>query len=111
MFDIGLNEKLDDSALVLEDTTVLQCSTFKFYGSYTPYGIFCDGGDGYWYGFSNQANSSGNATMLWIKIKKSDYTFTEGSWTLSNAHLMAVGSFREDFSYPSGGRNSVVRNG
>ncbi|MFR3531001.1 MAG: hypothetical protein ACLTTZ_11005, partial [Lachnospiraceae bacterium] len=59
VFDIGLNDKLDDSTLVLEDTTVLQCSTFKFYGSYTPYGIFCDGGDGYWYGFSNQANSSG----------------------------------------------------
>lgn len=53
VFDIGLNEKLDDSTLVLEDTTVLQCSTFRFYGSYTPHGIFCDGGDGYWYGFSN----------------------------------------------------------
>ena len=34
--------------------------------------------------------------MLWIKIKKSDLTFTEGSWTLSNAHLKAVGSFREE---------------
>lgn len=82
VFDIGLNEKLDDSTLVLEDTTVLQCSTFHFYGSYTPYGIFMDGGDGYWYGFANQGNSSGSATVLWIKIKKSDYTFTEGSWTL-----------------------------
>ena len=30
VFDIGLNEKLDDSTLVLEDTTVLQCSTFHF---------------------------------------------------------------------------------
>ena len=111
VFDIGLNEKLDDSTLVLEDATVLQCSTFKFYGSYTPYGIFCDGGDGYWYGFSNQANSSGSATMLWIKIKKSDYSFTEGSWTLSNAQLLVVGSFRVDSSYPSGSRNAVVRNG
>ena len=37
VFDIGLNEKLDDSTLTLEDTTVLQCSTFHFYGSYTPY--------------------------------------------------------------------------
>lgn len=111
VFDIGLNEKLDDSTLVLEDTTVLQCSTFQFYGSYTPYGIFCDGGDGYWYGFSNQANSSGSATMLWIKISKSDYTFTEGSWTLSNATLTVVGSFKEGSSYPSGARNAVVRNG
>ena len=75
---------------MLEDTTVLQCSTFHFYGSYTPYGIFMDGGDGYWYGFANQGNSSGSATVLWIKIKKSDYTFTEGQWTLSNAKLMTV---------------------
>ena len=79
VFDIGLNEKLDDSTLTLEDTTVLQCSTFRFYGSYTPYGIFMDGGDGYWYGFSNQGNSSGSATVLWIKIKQSDYSFTERS--------------------------------
>ena len=111
VFDIGLNEKLDDTTLTLEDTTVLQCSTFSFYGSYTPYGIFLDGGDGYWYGFSNQSNSSGDSTMLWIKIKKDDLTFTEGSWTLSNAHLKAVGSFREDSSYPNTQRNAVVRNG
>ena len=94
VFDIGLNEKLDDSTLKLEDTTVLQCQTFHFYGSYTPYGIFMDGGDGYWYGFANQGNSSGSATVLWIKIKKSDYTFTEGSWTLSNATLMTMGLLR-----------------
>ena len=101
----------DVDTLTLEDTTVLQCSTFKFYGSYTPYGIFMDGGDGYWYGFSNQGNSSGSATVLWIKIKKSDYTFTEGQWTLSNATLMTMGSFRESSSYPSGNRSAVVRNG
>ena len=111
IFDIGLNEKLDDTTLTLEDTTVLQCSTFRFVGSYTPYGTFLDGGDGYFYGFSNQANSSGDATMYWIKIKKSDYSFTEGSWTLTNATLMAVGSYKEGSSYPSGERNSVVRNG
>ena len=111
IFDVGLNECLDDTTLTLLDTTVLQCSTFRFYGSYTPYGIFLDGGDGYWYGFSNQANSSGSATMLWIKIKKDDLTFTEGSWTLSNAMLKVVGSFREDSSYPNTQRNAVLRNG
>ena len=111
IFDIGLNERLDDTTITLEDTTVLQCSVFKFYGSYTPYGMFHDGGDGYWYGFSNQANSSGSATMLWIKIKKDDLSFTEGSWTLSNAALKVVGSFREDSSYPNSQRNAVVRNG
>ena len=111
IFDIGLNELLDDTTISLEDSTVLQCTTFKFYGSYTPYGIFLDGGDGYWYGFSNQANSSGSSTMLWIKIDQSDLSFTEGSWTLSNATLKAVGSFRADSSYPATQRNAVVRNG
>ena len=111
VFDIGLNEKLDDTTLTLEDTTVLNPNTFKFYGSYTPYGIFLDGCDGYWYGFSNQANSSGSATMLWIRINKSDLSFTEGSWTLSNAMLKVVGSFRADSSYPNTQRNSVIRNG
>ena len=111
VFDIGLNELLDDSTLSLEDTTVLQCNTFRFVGSYTPYGTFLDGGDGYWYGFANQANSSGNATMYWIKISQSDYSFTEGVWTLSNATLQDTGYFKEGSSYPSGERNSVVRNG
>lgn len=49
--------------------------------------------------------------MLWIKIKKDDLTFTEGSWTLSNAMLKVVGSFREDSSYPNTQRNAVLRNG
>lgn len=49
--------------------------------------------------------------MLWIKIRKSDLSFTEGSWTLSNAKLKVVGSFREDSSYPNTKRNAVIRNG
>ena len=110
VFDIGLNEKLDDTTVSLEDTQVLNCQTFHFYGSYTPTGIFLDGG-AYWWGFANQANSSGDATLLWIKIDKSDFSFDEGSWTLSNAKLKAVGSFREDSSYPATQRNAVVRNG
>ncbi len=85
IFDIGLNEKLDDSTLVLEDTTVLQCSTFHFYGSYTPYGIFMDGGDGYWYGFANQGNSSGNATVLWIKTMWGKLKSGIGWLTLTSA--------------------------
>ncbi len=102
---------LDDGDGFIND--LFRCVTvdFHFYGSYTPYGIFMDGGDGYWYGFANQGNSSGSATVLWIKIRKSDYTFTEGQWTLSNATLMTMGSFKEGSSYPSGNRSAVVRNG
>lgn len=110
VFNIGLNEKLDDSTLTLLEEKVLTCTTFKFLGSYTPYGDFIDGKDGYWYGFSNQANSSGNATMLWIKIKKEDYSFTEGSWTLSNAQLQCIGSMKLD-SYPCRVTRGVIRKG
>lgn len=110
VFTIGLNERLDDSTCTLLEGKVISCSTFKFYGSYTPYGDFIDGRDGYWYGFSNQQNSSGNATMLWIKISKEDYSFTEGSWTFSNVHLPAVGSFKND-SYPCRTIRGVIRGG
>ena len=68
--------------------------------SYTKYGEFLDGQDGYWYGFSNEENSSGDATMLWVKISKTDYSIEEGSWTLSNAYLMEVGERATDSSYP-----------
>ena len=34
----------------------------------------------------------GDATMLWVKISKTDYSFTEGQWTLSNAYLMDGGT-------------------
>lgn len=111
IFEVGLNEKLDDTSITLLDEEVLTCSTFRFLGSYTPYGNFMDGFDGYWYGFANQQNSSGNSTMYWIKIKKSDHSFTEGSWTLTNATLLAVGSMVETDSYPKRVIRSVVRNG
>src|SRR5699024_12485857 len=76
---------------VLEDE-VLTPETFEFLGSYTKYGEFMDGRDGYWYGFSNEEDSSGDAVMLWIKISMADYSFTEGQWTLSNTNLMDGGT-------------------
>ena len=89
---------------------MIPCSTFKFIGSYTPYGDFLDGHDGYWYGFANQANSSGDAKMYWVKIKKDDYTMTEGVWTLSNCYLKAIGYFKVD-TYAQRGVRGVIRNG
>ena len=50
--------------------------------------------------FSNEGNSSGNAVMVWIKISKTDYSFTEGEWTLSNAKLMDVGNRDGSSTYP-----------
>lgn len=110
VFSLGLNDRLNDTmAAVLEETT-LHCSTFSFTTGYTPYGDFLDGHDGYWYGFSNSANSSGDAVMKWIKINKGDLTFTEGTWTLANAHLQAIGSFKID-TYVNRAVRGVVRNG
>lgn len=111
IFDIGLNERLDDSTYkVLEEHTV-QTSTFSFLGSYTFYGDFFDGKDGYWYGFSNQGNSSGNATMVWVKISKTDYSMTEGQWTLANAKLMDIGERDTDTTYPERTVKGCLRSG
>lgn len=110
VFTIGLNERLDDTTATLLEEEVIHCNTFHFLGSYTPYGDFLDGHDGYWYGFSNQANSSGNATVYWIKIMKSDYSMTEGVWTLSNVQMKTVGSFKVD-TYVQRSIRGVIRNG
>lgn len=110
VFSVGLNDRLNDvTCEVLEETT-LHCSVFSFTTGYTPYGDFLDGHNGYWYGFSNSPNSAGDATMKWIKIKKDDLTFTEGTWTLTNAHMRAIGSFKID-SYVNRSVRGVIRNG
>lgn len=111
IFSIGLNEKLDDSTYSVVEDQVIHTETFRFLGSYTFYGDFMDGQDGYWYGFSNEGNSSGDAVMVWIRISKTDYSMTEGQWTLSNARLMAVGERDGSSSYPERTINGCVRNG
>lgn len=111
IFSIGLNEKTDDSTYTVVEDKTITTATFRFLGDYTSYGEFMDGQDGYWYGFSNQGNSSGNARMLWIKISKADYSFTEGEWTLSNAKLMDVGSRDGSSSYPERNVKCCVRGG
>lgn len=111
IFSLGLNEKLDDTTYTVLDDHVIQTSTFQFLGSYTLYGEFLDGGDGYWYGFSNEGNSSGSATMVWVKIKKEDYSMTEGQWTLSNAKLMDVGNRDANGSFPERVLKCCMRSG
>ena len=91
VFTVGLNDRLDDTTCTLLEETAIPCSTFKFQGSYTPYGDFLDGHDGYWYGFSNSGNSSGNATVYWVKIKKDGLSMEEGVWTLSNVCIRTLG--------------------
>lgn len=111
IFSIGLNEKMDDSTYTVVEDTTITTETFRFLGDYTKYGEFMDGQDGYWYGFSNEGNSTGSATMVWVKIKKEDYSFTEGEWTLSNAKLMDVGNRDGASSYPERVVKCCVRGG
>ena len=110
VFSLGLNDRLNDTTCTLLEEKVITCSTFAFQGSYTPYGKFLDGKDGYWYGFANQANSSGNAKVYWIKIKKDDYSITEGIWTLSNVAMQAIGSFKID-TYVENACRAAIRDG
>lgn len=111
IFTIGLNEKLDDATDTVLEDKVIQTTTFKFFGSYTLYGEFMDGRDGYWYGFSNEENSAGSATMVWVKISKTDYSMMEGQWTLSNAKLLTVGDRDETDTYPERVVKCCMRNG
>lgn len=111
IFSVGLNEKLDDSTYTVLEDKIITTTTFKFLGDYTKYGEFMDGKDGYWYGFSNEENSTGSAKMVWVKISKTDYSMTEGEWTLTNAKLMAVGSRDGSSSYPERIIKCCVRNG
>ena len=48
----------------------------------TNYYSFCDGGDGFVWGFEGKNNAEVGGTIGWIKIDKSDWTATEGTWTL-----------------------------
>ena len=111
VFSIGLNEKLDDSTYTVLEDNAVPTETFLFLGSYTKYGEFMDGRDGYWYGFSNEGNSSGNARLLWVRISKADHSMTEGDWTLPNAKLMSVGERDMSGSYPERKCRCCMRGG
>lgn len=110
IFTIGLNERMDDSTYRIVDEQVLPVSVFQFLGTYSKHGQFMDGQDGFWYGISNEGNATGDAEMVWVKIKKEDFSVTEGQWTLSNAKLMDVGKC-ERGSYPERDVKCCVRNG
>ena len=100
---------------IVSEDTVITPSVFLFtgvYGSVFNYS-FLDGKDGYWCGFEGDGNTSGNASIVWIKIKKSDYTFTEGTWTLTNIHAYPLGYYASlgNSSYTKRNQYCALRNG
>lgn len=110
---MGLNDTLlDNQAIVLEEnkltpTIFIMSNPSNNSGNYD----FIDGKNGYWYGFWHDANSSGNAIVKWIKIKKSDFSFSEGTWTLDNCQIQSAG-YRSGYNTgPSRNVQSVILNG
>ena len=110
---VGLNDTLlDNQAIVLEEnkltpTIFIMSNPSNNSGNYD----FIDGKNGYWYGFWHDANSSGNSIVKWIKIKKSDFSFSEGTWTLDNCQIQSAG-YRSGYNTgPSRNVQSVILNG
>lgn len=110
---VGINDTmLENQVEVLEEHAIepvnfIMSNPSNNSGNYD----FFDGRDGYWYGFWHDSNSSGNASIKWIKIKKSDFTFTEGTWTINNAAIYAAG-YRAGYNTgPSRNVYSVLLNG
>lgn len=67
---------------------IKEITTSNFHGTHNSssnYNVvsFCDGGDGYIWGFSTSSNNTASSytTLQWLKIKKEDWTFEEGTWT------------------------------
>lgn len=55
---------------------------------------FCDGGDGFIWGFQLSGNTSSGTSVMWVKINKTDWSLEEGSWTLPIA-ISRPGLWRE----------------
>lgn len=110
---IGLNFSLQQDGDELLEMITLTPSEFLKPDASSSYGYydFFDGEDGYWYGFLGQSNSSGSAKIKWIKIKKSDYSFTEGNWTLTNAQINQIGYHANYATSPYRYVESIMRGG
>lgn len=110
-FTLGLNEQLNETTTAIVEEQTVTTTTFVWTDGYTIYGDFFDGEDGYWYGFASEGNSSGDAAVCWVKIKKDTLELTEGTWTLSNVKLQSIGTRDESSSYPERTIQSVMRGG
>lgn len=108
---IGLNFTLQDDGDQVLDTQTLIPTIFLNPNTSYGYFDFHDGEDGHWYGFMGSSNSSGSATVKWIKIKKADYSFSEGVWTLPNTLIYQLGNRSGYGGQPYRNVQSIMRNG
>lgn len=110
---IGINDTLRENNLTVLEEHILTPTVFIMEhpsnnnGNYE----FMDGKNGYWYGIWHDANSNGDAVIKWIKIKKSDYSFSEGTWTIDNVTLQSAGYHSGYDTGPGRSAQCVIRNG
>lgn len=110
---VGINDTMIDSSIVVLEENKITPTIFIMPNPSNNSGNydFIDGKNGYWYGFWHDANSSGSASIKWIKIKKSDFSFSEGTWTIQNCQLQSAG-YRSGYNTgPSRNVQSVILNG
>lgn len=99
---MGLLDSIGCRSRNIEGNTVITTSVFgsTLTNSY-HYATFLYDGEGYIWGFEHSGNAQGNsgstATVNWIKISVEDFSFTEGTWTLS-AKLYRFGTRYTGFS-------------
>lgn len=99
---IGLINHIGFGAENILETVKLTTNAFApVLTSNYSYTILLDGGDGYIWGFGHadnaQGNSKGDATVLWIKISKADWSIEEGTWTIAeNLQFLGMEEIRAD---------------
>lgn len=120
-YSIGLLDVYNsylDSVLYSETTVITE--TFasvldENYGAF--YGTLIDGGDGYIWGFQHEGNAKGNstgsATILWVKISKEDWSFEEGSFVV-DAQLEFFGAYHTGYNnktFSENKNNLIIKDG
>lgn len=95
--NMGLRTVFDGKVCRNYESTVIKTNTFAAaITSNVFYGTLIDGGDGFIWGFQHEGNANGNvsgsAKVLWIKINKEDFSFTEGSFSV-DAQLYRFGYY------------------
>lgn len=119
----NLPEVIEEKVLTTTSFGTVSSSTHVYMDysrSYAFAGTFVDGDDGYIWGFQHKDNANGNAngsaSVLWIRISKADFSFTEGEWLL-DAQLFPFGmsEYNEagNFSYyqKQMWNNSIIKDG
>lgn len=104
------------SSKILEQS-VISTEVFGTYGTNTRYAFLSDGEGNIW-GFQHagnaKGNSSGDATINWIKINPDDWSFEEGTWTLPlqlNMFGYILQSTTAGSEYSGGCVYSIIKDG